>query len=253
MGQRLTYLDDTCLTEGEYSVVGVEPAGEWVVDVCLFHPQGGAQFHPQGGAQPADRGWVDGVEAAPVRDHERGRVLLVPTGGALVWTEGQRVAARVDRQLRLQHEALHTAGYLIEAAGRSLVWELADNNHFPGQARIEFTPGIAPLPDTPEMRERAAGQLRKFVRPAITAAPGVVAATDDEGHRIVTSSSARSPPVSASSRSSSPTRMSNAARASEAREPPGPGGSLAPGGSVPSSLTRCVVRHMGGFLHPPGL
>src|SRR4051794_34255676 len=58
--QRLTYLDDTYLTEVECLVVAVEPAGELRVDVCLFHPQGGGQ--------PADRGWIDGVEVAPVRD-----------------------------------------------------------------------------------------------------------------------------------------------------------------------------------------
>ena len=57
------------------------------------------------------------------------------------WVAGQRVSTRVDRELRLRHAALHTAGHLVEAAGRDLGWELAGNNHFPGQARIEFTPG----------------------------------------------------------------------------------------------------------------
>jgi alanyl-tRNA synthetase len=110
----------------------------------------------------------------------------VPAGSSPTWTAGQRVTTRVDRQLRLQHAALHTAGHLIEAAGRSLGWELAGNNHFPGQARIEFTPGTAPLPDTPELRERAAGQLREFGREAIAADAVVTAAADVDGHRIVT-------------------------------------------------------------------
>jgi Ser-tRNA(Ala) deacylase AlaX len=174
------YLTDTYLTELVTKVLATTSAGELVVESCIFHPQGGGQ--------PADRGWVDAVEVTPVKDHDSGRVILRPVDASAdssgqSWA--QQVTTRVDRPLRLRHAALHTAGHLIEAAGRSLGWELTGNNHFPGQARIEFTAGAATSPTMPEERERAAEQLRAYAAAAIDAAPAVEASTDHDGHRIV--------------------------------------------------------------------
>ena len=177
-GQRLRFLGDTYLTEIECTVMAVGPGGELLVDDCVMHPQGGGQ--------PADAAWVDDVAVAVLKDHGRGVVLLAPGEPGGSWAVGQRVRARVDREGRLEHAALHTAGHLIEAAGRSLGWDLAGNNHFPGQARIEFTPGVGQVPDSPEQRELAVAQLSTFTATAIAASPTVSADVDDEGHRTVT-------------------------------------------------------------------
>ncbi|MFE7855308.1 hypothetical protein [Streptomyces sp. NPDC057403] len=124
-------------------------------------------FHPQDGGQPADRGWVDGHEITPVRDHGSGLVLAVAHGGTAlpVFSVGRPVEVRIDLSVRLAHAALHTAGHLSEAAGRAQGWVPAAGNHFPGQARIEFT---APTPDarldTPEGREEATAALGTWLK-----------------------------------------------------------------------------------------
>ncbi|GAA2439189.1 hypothetical protein [Streptomyces macrosporus] len=98
----------------------------------------------------------------------------------------QPVEVRIDLPARIAHAALHTAGHLIEAAGRAQGWVPAANNHFPGQARIEFT---APRPDarldTPEGREEVTEALRTEVAEAIAQNLPVTRENDAEGRRIV--------------------------------------------------------------------
>lgn len=163
------------------AAVGERDGTPWVaVEHCLFHPQGGGQ--------PADRGWLDGHEIVPVRDHASGLVVAVARGEAVLpdFSVGQPVEVRIDLPTRLAHAALHTAGHLIEAAGRTQGWVLAANNHFPGQARIEFT---APTPDTrldtPEGREEATEALRTEVAKAMAEDLPVTWENDSEGRRIV--------------------------------------------------------------------
>lgn len=173
-------------TYEEQSHTRVTATGErdgalWVaVEHCLFHPQGGGQ--------PADRGWIDGHEIAPVRDHDSGLVVAMASGEAAlpVFSVGQPVKVRIDLPLRLAHAALHTAGHLTEAAGRAQGWVLAASNHFPGQARIEFT---TPRPDarldSPEGREEATEALRTEVAKAIAQDLPVTWQNNAEGRRIV--------------------------------------------------------------------
>lgn len=179
--QTLRYLEDTYLTESSSSLAAVDESGALLVETCLFHPQGGGQ--------PADVGWVDDVPVSPIKDHANGQVLLVPQPSpgeaAREWVVGSTVTTRVDRDLRLQHAALHTAGHLVEAAGRSLGWELAGNNHFPGQARVEFTPGTGAVPETPEDRECDGTLLSTFVADAVAEDLAVNAATDAGCRRVV--------------------------------------------------------------------
>ncbi|MFJ9118949.1 metal-dependent hydrolase [Streptomyces sp. NPDC102394] len=163
------------------AATGERDGTPWVaVEHCLFHPQGGGQ--------PADRGWVDGHEITPVRDHDSGLVIAVARGGTAlpVFSVGRPVEVRIDLSVRLAHAALHTAGHLIEAAGRAQGWVPAANNHFPGQARIEFT---APTPDarldTPEGREEATEALRTEVAKAIADDLPVTWENDADGRRIV--------------------------------------------------------------------
>ncbi|WP_159766133.1 metal-dependent hydrolase [Streptomyces sp. HM190] len=181
--QVATYLDDTYLDQVETQVIAVGERGgaPWAaVEHCLFHPQGGGQ--------PADRGWLDDVEVVPVRDRESGLVVAVePDGGKLPpLTVGQEVRARIDVQARVTHAALHTAGHLVEAVGRRQGWELLSNNHFPGQARIEFQ---APQEDARladgEGREEVTAALRDAVAAAIADDLPVFARYEGEGRRLV--------------------------------------------------------------------
>ncbi|MFI6254377.1 metal-dependent hydrolase [Streptomyces sp. NPDC051016] len=188
-----TYLEDTYAGQADTRViaVGQHDGRPWAaVENCLFHPQGGGQ--------PADRGWLEDVEIVPVRDEQPGLIVAVPASGDAAWPEftaGQPVRARIDMETRLTHAALHTAGHLVEAAGRAQGWELAGNNHFPGQARIEFT---APRPDPrlaePEGREEVLAELRKAVAAAIAENLPVTAEADSAGMRVVSLASLHSAP-----------------------------------------------------------
>ncbi|MFK0283901.1 metal-dependent hydrolase [Streptomyces sp. NPDC090499] len=178
-----TYLDDTYLEQVDTRViaVGEQNGTPWAaVEHCLFHPQGGGQ--------PADRGLLDDTEIVPVRDRESGLVVAVaPEGGTLPsLAVGRRVRARIDMDARTAHAALHTAGHLVEAAGRTQGWEMVASNHFPGQARIEFR---TPQPDTrladPEGREEATAALRAAVATAIADDLPVLARHEGEGRRVV--------------------------------------------------------------------
>lgn len=126
--QHPIYLEDSYLTEVVTRVLVVGETGVAVRENL---------FHPQGGGQPADRGWIGNLEGVPVRG-EDGLVYLAtaePTG----LDAGDVLRARVDAETRLLHAALHTAGHVVDGVARGLGWTWAGNNHFPGQARIEFT------------------------------------------------------------------------------------------------------------------
>ncbi|MEV0407966.1 hypothetical protein [Actinoallomurus sp. NPDC050550] len=184
--QTAVYLEDTYLTAVTAHVAATGSTADGEAWVAVRENI----FHPQGGGQPADRGRLGECEVAPARDPETGLVVLHSRddrGRTLdALAEGDIVEALVDADLRLLHAALHTAGHLIEAAGRAEGWVLAGNIHFPGQARIEFTLAetAASLAD-PEDREKAADRLRARVATAIAEDLPVTAEHDAEGRRIV--------------------------------------------------------------------
>src|SRR4051812_27301349 len=177
------YYADTYEEQAQTQVAatGEHDGTPWVaVEHCLFHPQGGGQ--------PADRGWVDGHEIVPVRDHESGLVVTVACGETTLpaFSIGQPVEVRIDLPARLAHAALHTAGHLIEAAGRAQGWVLAANNPFPGQARLGFTPlASAARLASLEGREEATEALQTEATKAIAEDLPVTWENDAEGRRIV--------------------------------------------------------------------
>jgi Ser-tRNA(Ala) deacylase AlaX len=182
-GQIGAYLDDTYLEQVDTRViaVGETDGAPWAaVEHCLFHPQGGGQ--------PADRGWLGDAEVVPVRERESGLIVATAAaGGGLPGLDvGERVRARIDLRARMLHAALHTAGHLVEAVGRTRGWEMAGSIHFPGQARIEFQ---APHADArladPEGREEATAVLRAAVAAAVADDLPVSARYLPDGRRVV--------------------------------------------------------------------
>ncbi|MHB9864189.1 alanyl-tRNA editing protein [Streptomyces sp. YIM S03343] len=177
------YLDDTYLERADTRVIAVGKR-----DGALWAAVEHCPFHPQGGGQPADRGWLEDAEIVPVRDHESGLIVaMAPEGGTLpLVSEGQQVRARIDLPARMRHAALHTAGHLVEAAGRMQGWEMVSNNHFPGQARIEFrVPEAETRLADPEGREEVTAALRASVAAAIAEDLPVFARYEGEGRRVV--------------------------------------------------------------------
>ncbi|WP_217545213.1 metal-dependent hydrolase [Streptomyces sp. GbtcB6] len=145
-------------------------------------------FHPQGGGQPADRGWLDEHEVLPVRDHDLGLITLSSADGTALpaLADGDTVVARIDLGLRLRHAALHTAGHLVEAVVRPRGWTTVGNNHFPGQARVEFqTESPDPRLTDPKGREAVTGELREAIARAIEADLPVGAGHDGDGRRLI--------------------------------------------------------------------
>ncbi|MFI6408239.1 metal-dependent hydrolase [Streptomyces sp. NPDC050548] len=176
------YLDDTYLEQVDTTVIAVGERDEtpWVaVEDCLFHPQGGGQ--------PADRGWLEGVEVVPVRDRDSGLVVATAAGGGLPsLAVGERVRARIDLEARKLHAALHTAGHLVEAVGRTQGWEMVGSIHFPGQARIEFqAPGADARLGDPDGREEVTAVLRDGVAAAVADDLPVSARYLPDGRRVV--------------------------------------------------------------------
>ncbi|MBK3572394.1 metal-dependent hydrolase, partial [Streptomyces sp. MBT65] len=145
-------------------------------------------FHPQGGGQPADRGWLGDAEVVPVRERESGLIVATAAAGGDLsgLGVGDWVRARIDLRVRMLHAALHTAGHLVEAVGRTQGWEMVGSIHFPGQARIEFR---APDADArladPEGREEVTAVLRAAVADAVADDLPVSARYLPDGRRVV--------------------------------------------------------------------
>ena len=182
-GQISAYLDDTYLEQVDTRVIAV---GE--TDGAPWAAVEHGLFHPQGGGQPADRGWLGDVAIVPVRERESGLVVATAAeGGDLSGLGvGEPVRARIDLQVRMLHAALHTAGHLVEAVGRTQGWEMVGSIHFPGQARIEFQ---APDADArladPDGREAVTAELRTAVAAAVADELPVTARYFADGQRVV--------------------------------------------------------------------
>lgn len=166
------YLDDTYLFELTSSVLSVDRTEDETVVVLADN-----LFHPQGGGQPDDRGTVDGVDVLGIRRTPDGMVALVlPAGfGA---TAGETVRVAIDRDVRLSHAALHSAGHLVDSVLRQrqgLVHRTS--NHFPGQARVEYAMSDdATAPD--------ADALRSAVQAQIDAALPITSEQSASGRRV---------------------------------------------------------------------
>ena len=177
------YLTDTYQFEAKTRVVatGRVEGRKWVMTEENL-------FHPQGGGQPADRGWVDDLVVTPRRHEETGSVIAVATvdGELEDVGEGQAVAVRVDRDARLLHAALHTAGHLVEAVGRLRGWSWVPHSHFPGQARIDFS-APAPVPELADVtgRDLLVAELQGALDQAVKAALPVRAEVEPGGRRVV--------------------------------------------------------------------
>lgn len=178
--QTCTYLYDTYLDHIDTRIcaVGTHEGSAWAaVEECIFHPQGGGQ--------PADRGWIDDTPIVPVRDRATGLILARGQYSTSSFRIGQYVNTRIDRTTRLENSAHHTAGHLVEAAGRLQGWALAANNHFPGQARIDFVANDDVRLTSEVGRREITAALRTTVREAIAARLVVTSRIDPDGNRTV--------------------------------------------------------------------
>lgn len=111
-------------------------------------------FHPKGGGQPSDRGSIDDVnvldviQQAEVVIHITDREL--PVGPATL---------SVFPEQRQRHTRYHSAGHIIAYAGEKYGWYGYKGNHKPGEGRIVFRAGEAPVSVSADELAREAGKL----------------------------------------------------------------------------------------------
>ena len=101
-------------------------------------------FHVQGGGQPSDVGFIGEARVLKVVRTEMGIVHLVDRE----IDEGP-VTIEVDKELRLLHSRLHSAGHLIGASLEGKGWTAIKGSHQPGQCRVigEKTDENAAVPE----------------------------------------------------------------------------------------------------------
>lgn len=110
-------------------------------------------FYPQGGGQPSDQGTMTvGNQVIPIHsvkvvDHE----VRHYTNQDYSSLSGQEVICLVNKETRLLHARLHTAGHLISNIVESLYPECCSikGHHFPNQCYVEFTSNNALSGDIP--------------------------------------------------------------------------------------------------------
>ncbi|GGV91777.1 alanyl-tRNA synthetase [Streptomyces massasporeus] len=177
--QSQIYLADTYVYEADAEIIGVETSSPRA-RIALAQNI----FHPQGGGQPDDRGVAAGVEVTPSKDAESGWVwLTLPEGvepSSLRLAEGTSALSRIDPGLRRLHAALHTAGHLVDALVRPHGFQHTGNNHFPGQARIEYAVNGTEF-DKDELAVTLTTALDKAIAEALP-----VTAGERDGRRTIT-------------------------------------------------------------------
>ncbi|MET7735416.1 alanyl-tRNA synthetase [Streptomyces sp. NPDC005402] len=177
--QSQIYLVDTYRYGIDTEIIGVDTSTE-----CTRIALAENVFHPQGGGQPDDRGTVADVRVLPTKDAESGWVwltLLSETDEPVpLFTESLRVSSRVDPELRRLHAALHTAGHLVDALARPHGFSHTGNNHFPGQARIEYAVNNVVF-DKDELVDTLTAGLEKAIAEALPVTTG-----EQDGKRTIT-------------------------------------------------------------------
>lgn len=92
-------------------------------------------FHPQGGGQPSDVGHIGAARVTKVIQRKESLVHCIDA-----MLEIGAVRLQVDREERLLHSRLHTAGHLIGHAVVPLGFIAIRAHHWPGEARVDVSP-----------------------------------------------------------------------------------------------------------------
>ncbi|CBS88090.1 alanine--tRNA ligase-related protein [Azospirillum lipoferum] len=154
---RLLYLDNMTDLTGNAEILDLTDRETGETDLRLDR----TVFYPQGGGQPSDTGTIISdtavfqVESVRLCDGaviHKGRHL----SGRL--HAGQYARLSVDREKRLRHTRLHSAGELICTAVRMLGvdWPAVSANHFPGASKVVFEGSLDPKARDPMEKEMVA-------------------------------------------------------------------------------------------------
>lgn len=124
------YLND--VQTAEVDVLSCQVSKDGLFEVRLS----GTPFHPQGGGQPSDTGTIHNIRVMHVTVLEKDIIHYcaneVPLGITL---------AQVDVTERNYFSRLHSAGHLIAHIVQSFGWEPIKAQHWPNDAKVQFTEG----------------------------------------------------------------------------------------------------------------
>lgn len=131
------YLKDTysCMNNGKIVYTGADERGSFfILDKTIFYPQGGGQ--------PSDKGYVisKGISFNVYDVRVINNQVRHYSEGDLTLLCDQTVELIVDREIRLLHAKLHTAGHLISnlIVREYPQYKAVKGHHFPKEAYIEF-------------------------------------------------------------------------------------------------------------------
>ena len=143
----LLFRDDAYLREAEAVVVSAEPHGVSLT-ATNFYAQGGGQAGDQGEMILADGSGVAIVNT--IYDADKRTILHVPVEGSRLPATGERVALRLNWDLRLKRMRAHTALHLLTAV---LPYPVTGGSVGDGEGRLDFDSGDAAL-DKAEIGEK---------------------------------------------------------------------------------------------------
>ena len=137
---KLNYLKDTYLFESTaefLEIIEDEKGLALVLDQTIFYPQGGGQ--------PADTGMIysEGYEfiVNDVRLNEQGVVLHYGEFKADSFQKGESVMLKVEKEKRILHAKIHSAGHLLDCAVEQIGLDNLTPTkgfHFPAGPYVEY-------------------------------------------------------------------------------------------------------------------
>ena len=135
---KLLYLEDFNLLNTQAKVIDVlEENGKTIalLDQTIFYPQGGGQ--------PYDRGLIESVSGRFIVDEVRfvdGTVKHIGKFESGSFSKGDTAECRVDKERRMLHSRLHSAGHVVDMAVYELKlgWIPGKGYHFPDGPYVEY-------------------------------------------------------------------------------------------------------------------
>jgi len=139
METKLLYLEDFTLLEYEAKVF--ECLQENGRDVLMLDA---TVFYPQGGGQPYDTGVIESPSGKFVVEEVRFTDGMVRHAGHFesgAFAINDTVRCRVDKERRMLHSRIHSAGHLVDFAVSELAlpWTPGKGYHFPQGPYVEYT------------------------------------------------------------------------------------------------------------------
>ncbi|HAS46850.1 MAG TPA: hypothetical protein DCS93_40570 [Microscillaceae bacterium] len=137
---QLDYLKDTFLFETSAQFLEVKEHEKGIA-VLLSN----TIFYPQGGGQPADQGQIIGTsgefQVQDVRLDAEGVVWHFGSFTSGSFTANERVTLKINRERRIQHAKIHSAGHLLDCAVEKLqLTQIIPTKgfHFPEGPYVEY-------------------------------------------------------------------------------------------------------------------